>query len=237
MELIGRVLGVRRATPSAHIVRVGLAGASFSYRAGQAALIAPAGARERVPYSIASAPEDTSRDGALEFLIKHHAHGRWGNDFDPPGRGSRLAVRGPLGSFVFPERPTESRFLFIAGGTGISPLRSMLRHALAMRPASGGEPRVSLLYSARTPDDFAYGVELRGMARRGEISLVLNATRELRPRWRGWRGRIAPGQLALLLDDPATLCFVCGPAQMVDDVPSMLRDLGIDRTRIKVEEW
>jgi glycosyltransferase involved in cell wall biosynthesis len=43
--------------------------------------------------------------------------------------------------------------------------------------------------------------------------------------------------LSSLIDDPATLCFVCGPAAMVDDVPRMLGELGIDRSRIRVEEW
>lgn len=94
-----------------------------------------------------------------------------------------------------------------------------------------------MLYSARTPDDFAYGAELRRLARHGEISLVLTATRESAPRWRGKRGRIVPGELALLVDDAATLCFVCGPASMVADVPLMLENLGIDRARIRVEDW
>jgi ferredoxin-NADP reductase len=96
---------------------------------------------------------------------------------------------------------------------------------------------VSLLYSARTPDDFAYGPEFRTLARRGEISLVLTATRQSTPRWRGKRGRIIPGELALLVDDAATLCFVCGPAAMVADVPVMLEELGIHRSRIRVEDW
>jgi Na+-transporting NADH:ubiquinone oxidoreductase subunit NqrF len=39
------------------------------------------------------------------------------------------------------------------------------------------------------------------------------------------------------VEDPATLCFVCGPASMVADVPLILRELGIDRTRILLEDW
>lgn len=235
---------MRRATPSAQIVRVALDGAPFEYRAGQAARLAPIGAAERVPYSIASAPEDTARADTLEFLIKHDASGRWGSEFAPLRRGSRLMIEGPAGSFVFPDRPRESRFLFIAGGTGISPLRSMLRHAAysgftskdPVRPGPGPRP-LSLFYSARTPRDFAYAAEWRALARRGEISLVMTATREFTPRWRGGRGRIAAGELALLVDDPATLCFVCGPATMVADVPLLLQELGIDRSRIRVEDW
>jgi ferredoxin-NADP reductase len=109
----------------------------------------------------------------------------------------------------------------------------MMRHAIAARLAG----RIRLLYSARTPGDFAYLPELRGMARRGEIELSLTATRSMTPRWRGSKGRIVPPQLALLVDDPATLCFVCGPASMVDDVPPMLRKLGVEESRILLEDW
>jgi ferredoxin-NADP reductase len=138
-----------------------------------------------------------------------------------------------LGSFVFPDQPREHRFLFIAGGTGIAPLRSMIRHAVL----AGIDGRIRLLYSARTPHDFAYLAELRAMERRGEVDLVLAATREMPIRWRGERGRIAPAQLARLVDDPVTLCFVCGPAAMVADVPPMLEALGVDRHRIRLEDW
>ena len=75
------------------------------------------------------------------------------------------------------------------------------------------------------------------MARRGEIELLLTATRDVPTSWRGGRGRISKAQLAGLVDDPATLCFVCGPASMVDEVPRMLRELGIDKARIRIEEW
>jgi propane monooxygenase reductase component len=232
-DLVLRVSSVRRATPGSRIVRVALDGAPFDYAPGQLASLGPPGVADRIPYSLASAPEDTAREGYLEFLIKVDAGGRWGAHFQPLRRGAPLAVRGPSGSFVFPASPRESRFLFIAGGTGIAPLRSMIRHAVLSRI----DGRVRLLYSARTPRDFAYLPELRGMERQGEMDLALSATREVPPRWRGERGRIAPAQIERLLDDPVTLCFVCGPAAMVAEVPPMLQALGVDRSRIRLEDW
>lgn len=213
------------------MVRVRLDG-RFSYRPGQAAQIGPVSGGVLVPYSIASAPEDTGRDGCLEFLVRIDGGGRWGENFEPLRRGQRIKVKGPIGGFAFPDHPAEHRFLFIAGGTGVSPIRSMIRHVHASVPG-----RTRLLYSARTPLDFAYRQELAGMGRRGEIDILLTATRDVPPSWRGGRGRISRSQLAALVDDPATLCFVCGPASMVDDVPRMLRELGIDGARIRIEEW
>jgi NAD(P)H-flavin reductase len=228
-----RISSVRRATTSTRIIRVDLDGAQFAYLPGQAAAIGVEGQHGTVPYSIASAPEETAQHGSMEFLIKVEASGRWGHKFDHLARGMRVTLRGPYGAFTFPRRPRDRRFLFIAGGTGIAPVRSMLRHIeLARIPG-----RARLLYSARTPEDFPYLPELRSLVHRGRLELTLTATREVGARWRGERGRIAGSRLAPLVDHPDTLCFVCGPAAMVNDVPLMLMGLGIAKHRILVEEW
>ena len=188
---IFRICSVRRATPSTRVVRLDLGNTPFSYRAGQAADLCPEGSNTLVPYSIASAPEDTARGRFLEFLIKVDGDGRWGEKFPPLRRGMRLALKGPFGRFVFPETTAARHWLFIAGGTGIAPMRSMIRHARA----TGQRGRISVLYSARTPQDFAYRGELRGMARRGDLQLILTATRGPEEGWRGQRGRITAMQL------------------------------------------
>jgi p-cymene monooxygenase electron transfer component len=213
-------------------VRLALAGAQFSYIAGQVAVLGVTGQPERSPYSIASAPEEAEEHGWLEFLLKLEPDG-WGAHFSGLRRGSRVSVEGPVGTFVFPTHPEERQFLFVAGGTGIAPLRSMICHAFSIQ--LGG--RMHLLYSARTPSDFAYLPELKRYAREGRLELALNATREVPARWRGEQGRITQERLASLVETPETLCFVCGPAAMVDDVPRMLMQLGIERTRIRIEEW
>ena len=109
----------------------------------------------------------------------------------PRGRGTDRNVR-------FPADPVERQFLFVAGGTGIAPLRSMICHALQ----AGVSGRLHLLYSARTPADFAYLPEMRRYARDGRLELAVNATREVPERWRGRRGRISRDQLAPLVEDP-----------------------------------
>jgi ferredoxin-NADP reductase len=224
---------IRRATDSTRIVRLDLAGSTFAYRAGQAACLGIAGGAERKPYSMASAPEDAAQERAVEFLIKLENSGAWGSHLGGLRRGARVTLQGPLGNFTFPATPDEHEFLFVAGGTGIAPLRAMIRHALHVRQPG----RLRLLYSARTPDDFAFLPELRGLAHRKRIELALTATREVPERWRGDRGRITAQRLAPLVRSPETLCFVCGPAAMVDEVPRMLQDLGIERRRIRIEDW
>lgn len=223
---------VSHATPRARIVHLNLDGQHFDYAAGQAVVVGVPGAEKRRPYSIASAPEDVQRDGYLELLVGVDDEGRAG-DHLPLDAGTAVEVEGPLGTFVFPADPIEQQFVFVAGGTGIAPLRAMMRHALAIPSAH----RVGLLYSARTPEDFAYEQELRALAAIGTIELRQTVTRAAETDWAGNRGRIDRAALATLVHDDRTLCFVCGPAAMVDDIPRLLVEIGVPRERIRIEEW
>jgi ferredoxin-NADP reductase len=147
-------------------------------------------------------------------------------------RGGLVDVEGPSGSFTFPRAPSERRFVFIAGGTGIAPLRAMLQQALAIPGAS-----IGMLYSARTPDEFAFEGELLGLAAEGRIELTQTVTRETGEGWTGPTGRIDRAALGSLVHDPATLCFICGPPALVEEVPEHLRALGVGADRIRIEEW
>ena len=55
--------------------------------------------------------------------------------------------------------------------------------------------------------------------------------------WGGARGRIGRAELQPLVHNPATLCFICGPPALVKEMSALLAELGIDRSRIRVEEW
>lgn len=219
------------ATPRARIVKLDLDARAFSFEPGQAILVAAHGREKRRPYSIACAPEDAERDHALELLVGVDPDGQPGPHLtlEP---GAPVDVEGPVGSFVFPPDPAERRFVFIAGGTGIAPLRAMLRHALTIPRAD-----IGLFYSARTPDDFAYEAELRALARDGRIALRQTVTRSTGIDWSGARGRIDRAALAELIHGPATLCFICGPPALVTGMTALLAGMGVDRARIKIEEW
>jgi ferredoxin-NADP reductase len=228
------VQSVIAATPTTRIVRLGLDDAAFSFQAGQAAFLGPIEHDTRIPYSIASAPLESKATNALDFLIKVEGTGKWGQRFDVLRPGMHMGVQGPFGSFVLPATTEEQHFLFIAGGTGIAPIRSMIREA-QLRGQGG---RMRLLYSARTYEELAFLTELGESAARHQLDLRLHLTRAAPDASvsNAERGRITSAQLATLIDDPATLCFVCGPGAMVADVPRMLVELGIERARVRVEE-
>ena len=223
---------VQIATPRARLVQIDLAGQTFPYQPGQALYLAAHEHEKRRPYSIALPPEEASRLGHLELLVGVDSDGNPGPDLrlEP---GTLVDIDGPVGRFTFPEQPSERRFAFVAGGTGIAPLRAMLHRALEVP-----HDHIGVLYSARTRDEFAFESELRALAGRGAIDLRLAVTRDAgAEEWSGTRGRISRADLAILVQGPDTLCFVCGPQGLVHEIPRQLAEIGIPPERIKVEEW
>ena len=182
------------ATPRARIVRLDLGTLSFPYFAGQAVLIASRADEQRKPYSIAGSPEDASRDRCLELLVGIDANGSPGTHLTLEA-GTPVDVEGPVGRFTFPLSPEEDRFVFIAGGTGIAPLRAMLRHAL-QTPHN----RIGLFYSARTPGEFAYEGELQSLAREGRIELRQTVTRDVAGEFRVPQRELQPECHRLRMD-------------------------------------
>lgn len=232
MLLTRPIREVLSATPHTRIIRISLDGADFPYLPGQAVIVGAHGSEHRRPYSIADAPAEARQSDCLELLIGIHGDA----DHAPPfvlEAGQMIDIEGPLGRFTLPEAPDERRFLFIAGGTGIAPLRAMFRHALTMP-----HYEIGVLYSARTPADFAYEAELRRLAASGQIELELRVTRdESLGEWSGTRGRFKSVDLAPLVHRRETLCFVCGPPTLVEEIPKALEELGVPRSRIRTEEW
>ena len=227
------VISCRRATPRSNILQLELDGARFPFHAGQAALVGRAGQPLRRPYSIASSPEDAAEAGILEFLVQIDAHGRLGEHLGRVRRGSRVIVEGPIGDFVMPDQVAERHVLFVAGGSGIAPLRSMLRNLLADRRPH----RIAFTYSARSRRELAYASELKALADSGRIHLLLTTTRETGEGWRGHRGRIGRDALAALLAGHDPQCFLCGPPAFVRDLPALLVGLGVTARHIHTERW
>jgi sulfhydrogenase subunit gamma (sulfur reductase) len=227
-----KVRANRAATPTSRIVRLALEELPFTYEAGQAAWLAAVPDGEFTPYSLASSPEDTARHAMLEFLVKVDGSTRFGARVTTLVPGDRVVVRGPAGSFVLPKNLNAASLLFIAGGTGIAPLRSMIRHALD----SGFHNRLSLVYSARTPEEFAYLAELRRLAADGVLELHLTLTGGGES-WAHGRGRIDRERLAPLVAASEVFAFICGPTSMLVEVSGTLKELGLPDDQIRTETW
>ena len=183
------------------------------------------------PYSIASSPRETREHGWLEFLVKVDGSNRFGALVDHLAAEAPVALAGPVGRFTLDGVAAATPLLFIAGGTGIAPLRSMLHEAMD----SGGSRSLSLLYSNRTPEEFAYLDELKQLAADRRLNLSLTLTGDAQD-WTHARGRAGLSHLVELVR-PDTTAFICGPPAMLNDLPPSLRSLGITPDRIITESW
>ena len=213
------------------LLTIDISGHAFEYLAGQAVRIAPHGGADRRPYSIACSPERAAEMRAIQLLIAVEGGAE---DLDWARRGALVDVDGPIGTFTFPASLDLPCVLFVAGGTGIAPVRAMLDHALRCHPSRN----LSLLYSTRRSDEFAFVDELREHERRGRLELHQTVTRDESTSWGGRRGRIGRDHFEAVLHEPAsTLCFVCGPPSLVSDSAATLQELGVPVGSIKTENW
>ena len=229
------LIEIAAVTPRSRLLTVDLSARSVGFKAGQAVLIGWHGESERRPYSIACSPEAAAEHARLELLISLDAPGEIARRLPGASRGMLVDLEGPMGSFTFPETPAQQRLLFVAGGTGIAPLRAMIDHAIRHHHHS----QLSLLYSARRSDEFAFFDELRDHERGGRLELHATVTRDDGIEgWSGGRGRIGQTHFERVVHEPAeTLCFVCGPPLMVTDAVTSLRVLGVPESQIRTEGW
>jgi ferredoxin-NADP reductase len=203
------------------------------HRAGQhvdVRLTAEDGYQAQRSYSIASAPEDDHVVLTVERLDDGEVSPYL---VDELRTGDELELRGPVGGYFVWEAALGGPLLLVAGGSGVVPLRSMLRH----RRATGSSVPTRLLYSARSLSDVVYRDELMGDT--GDADVRFTLTREQPEGWSGYRGRVDADLLADVAWRPADrpLVYVCGPTGFVETVASTLVALDHDPGRIRLERY
>ena len=223
---------ITRATPRIRILNLDLRAVAFSFTAGQAVMLGLSGSPLRKPYSIASAPWEVAKSGIMQVLVQVEDSGGLDPHLELASPGTQLDLEGPFGAFGLPVR-VEQPLLFIAGGTGIAPLRSMLIEHVS-RPTKFP---AALIYSARSVDEFAFRPELAALESAGRISSYFTVTREERSDWQGRTGRISEALLREALPSTDSTCLICGPPQLVTDARSLLIKLGVSETQILIEKY
>ena len=136
--------------------------------------------------------------------------------------GDKIGVRGPLGNWFPYEDMKGKDILFIGGGIGMAPLRTLLLFMLDNRSDYG---HITLLYGARSPQDLCYKEELKEWKRREDLELVLTVDREF-PDWEGRVG-LVPNVLKELAPSPeGKVAITCGPPIMIRFTLQALAELG-----------
>ena len=204
----------------------------LGHRAGQhldVRLTADDGYTAERSYSIASAPGEP-----VAITVERLEGGEVSPYLTEDLRaGDELELRGPIGGYFVWDTGDSGPLLMVAGGSGIVPLRAILRH----RQRSGRDVPARLLYSSRTLADVIYRGELDQYRDGVRVSYAL--TRSQPPGWTGYSGRVEAATLAEIAW-PASqypLAFVCGPTSFVETVAADLVALGYPPARVKTERF
>jgi ferredoxin-NADP reductase len=192
-------------------------------------LTAEDGYRAERSYSIASAPHEPVAI-TVERLDDGEVSPYLTEELRP---GDALELRGPVGGYFVWSARHGGPLLLVAGGSGIVPLRAMLRE----RRRSGSEVPARLLYSSRSPGDVIYRAELDQLT--DGVEVVQTLTREQPEGWTGYARRVDAellGEVAWPAEQ-GPLAFVCGPTSFVESVADGLVALGYPPARVKTERF
>lgn len=181
-------------------------------------------------YSIASPPRD---DGRFEVAVTRVEGGPGSAFLHAMQPGEVLQVTDPAGFFVLPDEVTAP-LLFVATGTGLAPIRSMVRHALAR----GVSTPMRVLFGTRHDDGVLWADEWASLtAAHPTLQFDVTLSRPS-PAWRGRAGYVQTHLAELVASMPDCHAFVCGLSPMIKAVRATLKDsLGFTRQRIHTERY
>lgn len=225
IPMVAVVTDIRVDTPDVKTFRVvGLDGKKpFVHVPGQCAMLSMPGVGEAL-FSITSSP--TNRD-YLEFSIKKcGCVTDWLHGMEP---GQQITLRGPYGNGF----PVESDFLgrdllFIAGGIGLAPLRSVIHYVRDRRDRYG---QVDIVYGARSREDLVdYPEIVREWSKEAGLRVHLTIDREQA----GWEGHVGfvPDFVRELGFDTGKTAVICGPPIMIKFTLAALQELGFQKTQM-----
>ena len=222
---LGVVTDVRIDTPDVKTFRVnGLdGGVVFKHMPGQCAMLSIPGVGEAM-FSITSSPTNTEY---MEFSIKKcGCLTSWLHQMDV---GQQITIRGPYGNGF----PVETAFkgqdlLFVAGGIGLAPLRSVINYVRANRANYG---KVDIVYGSRSKDDIVdYNEIISEWCKEDGINVHLTIDREQE----GWDGHVGfvPNYVKELNFTTDKTVIICGPPIMIKFTLAGLIELGFDKTQV-----
>ena len=181
-------------------------------------------------YSVASSPLDETLDLGLELVENGKMTTLFHNQVKV---GDVFEVSQGKGHFKYTEDIKKA--VMLAGGSGITPMRSITRYCTQKNLNTD----LILLYSARTEDKIVYNKEFEDLAvKNSHFKFVKTLTRNQDPNWNGKQGRITKEFILEQAGDITNAMFyLCGSTKMVKSMVDMVKELGVDRTKIKMDLW
>ena len=193
-------------------------------------LTAEDGYQAQRSYSIASGPEEDGVKLTIDRIDDGEVSPYLAGALQP---GDVFEIRGPIGGYFTWTVDEGGPLLLIAGGSGLAPLMSMLRH----RAARAAPVQAHVLVSARCADDVLYRDELAALEPREGLRVAHTYTRETAADRTGWSRRVDAAMIADVSPGAHARCFVCGPTPFVEHVTELLVAGGHDPLAVHAERF
>jgi NAD(P)H-flavin reductase len=188
----------------------------FTFRPGQFVFVSVFNFGE-APISICSSPTFSK---GLQLSIKKV--GSLTGEIHRYSEVYEIGVRGPYGNGFPLERLYDNDLLFVGGGIGLAPLRSLIQYVFAKRSKFG---HITILYGARTPGDIVFKEDLSTWRREKDVKVLMTVDRGDS----GWKGEIGPVTHLWQETRPSpsnTKVIICGPPVMISYVIFDLLKMG-----------
>lgn len=182
------------------------------------------------PYAMSSSPVQRMH---YDLTVKRAKGGFVSNHLlDRVAVGQRLTSSGPMGTFHHNPLFHGDDLVFLAGGSGAAPARSILLNILDRELPQ----RLHMVYVNSHVDDVIFADELRELAARHEHFTLSEVISRPPAGYVGRSGRLSQAMLQELLGEPGDRMFyICGPTPFNDSCVALLTELGVARRRIRVE--
>ena len=233
MEIEARIAVIQEETPTIKSFLLDLMGQSFPFYPGQYVdlILETPSSYETGGYYITSSPKLQSFIQVAIRKMPNRAVSLYLHERSQVG--DEVFIMGPSGDFYFEEGMANSLVL-IAGGLGITSVVSTIRYV----HEAGLDVPVTLLYSARTPSELLFHKELADISTNNpKIKCLFTVTRPGDEAWDGRAGRIDPDLLKEHVTDKDAMFYLNGPRGMSEDMAMMLTSMGVDPSRLNVEQW
>jgi len=202
----------------------------IDFQAGQFIIInvPKDGAVVKRAYSIASPPHEP---GTIDLCIQHVEGGIASTWFWKLKEGESVSLSGPHGTFLLKE-PLDYEPVFIATGTGVAPLRAMIKHLVHVNFTGN----LWLLFGTRYEHALLYESEFRSLAgARRNFRYIPTVSR---PKdWRGETGHVQQTFQKHITDVSNKELYLCGWLEVVKAVCKDLEGFGVPREKLHYEEW
>ena len=203
---------------------------SFSFKAGQFVTV-PVADKVLRSYSIASTPKD---EKSLLLIVDISPDGPGSRFFAQLREGDAVAFQGPYGAFCVKE-DTDPELLLVATGTGIAPIRGMF---VDLYEKGENDRPMTLFYGCRHRPDLIFHEELAELAASHPgLTYFPTLSQPENGDWHGMKGRVTAHLPHYVERVAGKSAFLCGSKGMLKDVREILMGLGMDRRKIKQEQF